>query len=144
MVRLVSCFFTVCLAIYAAGAPLQQRQVGNARCQLDRVKIVASLKATDATISKIPITDPATASAVSTAQAGLESASNAIQAIGADLQNGLNASASDRNNVFAGLTAAQTALSGITDVTANATVTAALTRLSKTLDAGKAVVANCN
>lgn len=59
--------------------------------------------------------DPATASAVSDAEAGLKSAAEGIKAIGTELKAGQNASATDRDQVAAGLTAAQTALTGITE-----------------------------
>ncbi|KAF7362808.1 hypothetical protein MVEN_00630600 [Mycena venus] len=143
MVRMISVFSTLILAAFAAAVPLQTRQVGNAQCQIDRKKIVLNLIATSSAVGKIDTTDPTTATAVQAAEAGLKSAAQGILAIAAELKSGQNASAMDRDQVGAGLTAVQTALTGINDPTVNATVTNALDKLSKTIAAGQAVVADC-
>ncbi|KAJ7358153.1 hypothetical protein DFH08DRAFT_953341 [Mycena albidolilacea] len=143
MVRMISVYFTLFLAAFAATAPLQASQVGNAQCQTDRKNIVLSLLLTTSAVGKIDTTDPATATAVEAAEAGLQSAAAGIMAIGAALQSGENAPSEDRDQVSAGLTAARNALTGINDKSVNATVTNALNKLDKAIAAGKAVVVDC-
>ncbi|KAJ7849225.1 hypothetical protein B0H14DRAFT_3452597 [Mycena olivaceomarginata] len=145
MVRMISVYFTLFLAAFAATAPLQARQVGNAQCQTDRKNIVLSLLLTTSAVGKIDTTGPATATAVEAAEAGLQSAAAGIMAIGAALQSGENAPSEDRDQVSAGLTAAQNALTGSMSEckSVNATVTNALNKLDKAIAAGKAVVADC-
>ncbi|KAF8212584.1 hypothetical protein K438DRAFT_1566170, partial [Mycena galopus ATCC 62051] len=124
-------------------APLGVRQVGDLKCNIDRVATVGGLAATTAAVNKIDTTDPTTASAVKAAQAGLQTASQGIAGIAKALITLQNAPAADRNQVFAGLTAAQTALTGINDPAASDAVTTALGKLSDTITAGKGVTSNC-
>ncbi|KAF7349113.1 hypothetical protein MVEN_01433500 [Mycena venus] len=143
MARVLSVLLALCLAFFAVAAPLQQRQVGDLQCNINRLKIVASLASTTTAVGKIDTTDPATASAVTAAQAGLSSASDGIKTIAQSLVTGQTAPASARDQVGAGLLAAQTALTGITDPAAATAVTAAQNQLTTTIADGKAVVADC-
>ncbi|KAJ6615518.1 hypothetical protein B0H10DRAFT_1801369 [Mycena sp. CBHHK59/15] len=126
-------------------APLHQRQVGDLQCNVDRFKIVSSLAATGKAVKAIDTTDPATASAVTAAQAGLTSAGDGIKTIALSLVTGQAAPADARTQVGAGLTAAKTALAGITECVpaAAATVAAAQTQLATTIQDGGDVVADC-
>ncbi|KAJ6503683.1 hypothetical protein C8R45DRAFT_894818 [Mycena sanguinolenta] len=143
MARILSVLLVLCLALFTVAAPLQQRQIGNLQCNINRLKIVTSLGSTNTAVGKIDTTDPATASAVTAAQAGLTSASAGIKTIAQSLITGQAAPASARDQVGAGLLAAQTALAGITDPTATAAVTAAQNQLTTTIADGAAVVADC-
>ncbi|KAJ7736457.1 hypothetical protein B0H16DRAFT_1573842 [Mycena metata] len=143
MARTLSVLLILCLAWFTIAAPLQQRQGGDLQCNINRLKIVNSLASTNTAVGKIDTTDPATASAVTAAQAGLTSASAGIKTIAQSLLTGQAAPASARDQVQAGLLAAQTALTGITDPTATAAVTAAQNQLTTTIADGAAVVADC-
>ncbi|KAF8212607.1 hypothetical protein K438DRAFT_1662168 [Mycena galopus ATCC 62051] len=143
MVRILSVVCTVFLAAFAVGAPLGVRQVGDLQCNEDRLATVSGLAATTAAVKKIDTTDPTTASAVTAAQAGLQSASQGIAGIAKALVAGQTAPAADRTQVGAGLTAAQTALTGINDPAASDAVTTALGKLSDTITAGQGVATNC-
>ncbi|KAJ6549798.1 hypothetical protein B0H19DRAFT_1031434 [Mycena capillaripes] len=149
MARILYVIWALCLALLTVAAPLQQRQVGNLQCNINRFKIVTSLASTSTAVGKIDTTDPATASAVTAAQAGLTSAGAGIKTIALSLVTGQAAPASARDQVQTGLLAAQTALAGITDAnpsfspTATAAVTAAQNQLTTTISDGAAVVADC-
>ncbi|KAF7349887.1 hypothetical protein MVEN_01289300 [Mycena venus] len=144
MARILSVLLALYLALCTVAAPLQQRQVGDLQCNIDRLKIVNSLASTGTAVGEIDTTDPATASAVTAAQAGLTSAGAGIKTIALSLITGQAAPASARDQVKAGLLAAQTALAGINDPTATAAVTAAQNQLNTTIADGAAVVADCN
>ncbi|KAJ7739396.1 hypothetical protein B0H16DRAFT_1568868 [Mycena metata] len=143
MARTLSVLLILCLAWFTIAAPLQRRQVGNLQCNINRLKIVTSLASTNTAVGKIDTTDPATASAVTAAQAGLTCAGAGIKTIAQSLFTGQAAPASARDQVQAGLLAAQTALAGITDPPATAAVTAAQNQLTTTIADGAAVVADC-
>ncbi|KAJ7263625.1 hypothetical protein B0H12DRAFT_1230914 [Mycena haematopus] len=143
MVRIMSIIFTLFLAAFAVAAPLGARQIGDLQCNKDRANTVSGLIATTAAVKKIDTTDPTTATAVAAAQAGLKSAGQGIAAIAGALITGQTAPA-DRAQVGTGLTAAQTALTGINDPAASDAVTAALGKLATTITAGEAVEADCN
>ncbi|KAJ7481003.1 hypothetical protein FB451DRAFT_155668 [Mycena latifolia] len=143
MARILSILLALCLALFTVAAPLQQRQVGDLQCNINRLKIVSSLASTTTAVGKIDTTDPTTASAVTAAQAGLTSASAGIKTIAQSLVTGQAAPASARDQVQAGLLAAQTALAGITDPTTTAAVTAAQNQLTTTIADGAGVVADC-
>ncbi|KAJ7847463.1 hypothetical protein B0H14DRAFT_2769981 [Mycena olivaceomarginata] len=145
--------FSVLFALFAASvavaAPLGQRtatgsSLGSIQCNVNRLQIVSSLAGTTKAVGKIDTTDPDTATAVSAAQAGLSSASDGIKAIASSLVSGGAPPADARTQVGTGLTAAQTALTGITDPTVAAAVSDAQTKLATTIKDGEAVVANCN
>ncbi|KAF8212610.1 hypothetical protein K438DRAFT_1751050 [Mycena galopus ATCC 62051] len=142
MVRILSVVCTIFLAASAAAAPLRARQVGNAQCNKDRAATVSGLVATNAAVKQIDTTDPTTARAVTAAQTSLRSAAQGIAGIAKALIAGQTAPAADRAQVGAGLTAAQTALTGINDPAASAAVTTALGKLSDTI--GEGVASNCN
>ncbi|KAJ7667097.1 hypothetical protein B0H17DRAFT_1252110, partial [Mycena rosella] len=127
-------------------APIEQRQVGDLQCNIDRFKIVTSLAATGSAVGKIDTTyvhDPATAAAVTAAQTGLSSAGDGIKTIALSLVTGQAAPATARTQVQQGLLDAQTALTGITDATVNATLADAQSKLASTIQDGTAVVTDC-
>ncbi|KAJ6493428.1 hypothetical protein C8R45DRAFT_928179 [Mycena sanguinolenta] len=101
MVRILSVVCTLFLAAFSVAAPLSVRQVGDAQCNKDRANTVAGLVATNAAVKQIDTTDPATASAVQAAQAGLKSAGQGIAGIAVALVAGQNAPAADRTQVQA-------------------------------------------
>ncbi|PBL01710.1 hypothetical protein ARMGADRAFT_953778 [Armillaria gallica] len=124
-------------------APLHSRQIGDISCNVARLKTVSSLAATKSAVKKIDTSNStATATAVTDAQTGLDSASSGIKTIAASLLTGQTAPADARDQVKNGLLAAQTALNGIT--TGDTATTDALTKLNDTISAGSDVVANCN
>ncbi|KAJ6579577.1 hypothetical protein DFH09DRAFT_979562 [Mycena vulgaris] len=145
MARILSVFVALFIASAAVAAPvgLENRQLGNLACNIDRFKIVTTLAATGSAVKKIDTTDPATAAAVKTAQAGLTSAGDGIKTIALSLVTGQAAPATARDQVKQGLLDAQTALTGITDPTVNATLSAAQDKLASAITDGDDVVADC-
>ncbi|KAF8173799.1 hypothetical protein K438DRAFT_1728277 [Mycena galopus ATCC 62051] len=142
--------FSVILALFAAStamaAPFDRRlslsSVFSA-CNVDRFNIVTTLASTGSAVGKIDTTDPATATAVTAAQAGLTSAGDGIKTIALALVTGGTPPADARDQVKSGLANAQTALSSITDPTANATVADAQGKLAAAISDGNDVVADC-
>ncbi|KAJ7250396.1 hypothetical protein C8J57DRAFT_1355541 [Mycena rebaudengoi] len=143
MARILSIFLALALASFTAAAPLGARQIGNLACNIDRFKIVTALAATGSAVKKIDTTDPATATAVAAAQAGLKAAGDGIKTIALSLVTGQAAPADAREAVASGLLDAQTALTGIDDATVADAVEAAQTKLAGAIDDGNGVVANC-
>jgi hypothetical protein len=92
---------------------VERRQIGDLACNIDRLKTVASLAASDFAISAIDTSDPTVASAVTTARTGLNSAGEGIGKIALALVSGQQAPAAARTQVGQGLVDAQTALQGI-------------------------------
>ncbi|KAJ7165597.1 hypothetical protein C8R43DRAFT_1104199 [Mycena crocata] len=143
MARILSVFLALFIASAAVAAPIEQRQLGNLACNIDRFKIVTALASTGGAVKKIDTTDPATATAVAAAQAGLTSAGDGIKTIALSLITGKAAPADARDQVKQGLLDAQTALTGITDAAVADAVTAAQTKLAGAIADGDAVVADC-
>ncbi|KAJ7315129.1 hypothetical protein DFH08DRAFT_422497 [Mycena albidolilacea] len=140
--------FSMLLALFAAAAataaPVQQRALGSLQCNVDRFKIVTTLAATSGAVKNIDTTNPDTATAVATAQAGLSSAGDGIKAIALALITGGTPPADARDQVKTGLDDAQTALIGITDPTVSDTVAAAQSKLAAAIQDGNDVVADCD
>jgi len=140
--------FSALLALFAASvavaAPLHQRAgLGSIQCNIDRFNIVTTLASTGSAIKKIDTTNPDTAAAVTAAQAGLTSAGDGIKTIALALVTGGSPPADARTQVQTGLNDAQTALTGITDPTVNATLADAQNRLTAAISDGNDVVADC-
>ncbi|KAJ7827599.1 hypothetical protein B0H14DRAFT_3720218 [Mycena olivaceomarginata] len=131
-----------------AAAEMSNSSLGSIQCNVNRLQIVSSLAATTNAVGKIDTTDPDTATAVSAAQAGLSSASDSIKAIASSRRSGGAPPADARTQVGTGLNAAQTALTGTTDLSTVPTVADAVsdaqTKLATTIKDGEAVIANCN
>ncbi|KAJ7776221.1 hypothetical protein B0H16DRAFT_1505976 [Mycena metata] len=143
MARILSVFVALFVASASVAAPVEYRQVGDLACNIDRLKIVAGLLSTGAAVNKIDTTDPATATSVAAAQAGLTTAGDAIKDIALALVTGKAAPASSRTGVSQGLNDTRSALERITDPTVNATVAAALSQLQAAIDDGNDVIADC-
>ncbi|KAJ7766038.1 hypothetical protein B0H16DRAFT_384877 [Mycena metata] len=143
MARLIA-LFIVFLAALVTAAPLGTRAgLGSIKCNIDRFKIVTSLAATNAAVKQIDTSSSDTAAAVGTAQTGLSSAADGIKTIALNIITGQSPSAAARTQVQNGLNDAQTALTGINDSTAGATVAAAQSKLAATIQDGDDVVADC-
>ncbi|KAF8921581.1 hypothetical protein CPB85DRAFT_1271480 [Mucidula mucida] len=127
------------LFFQADAAPLHSRQIGNLACNIARLKIVSNLAATKSAVSEI---DDTNAAAKTAATDGLNSASDGIKTIAKSLITGAQAPAAARDQVGAGLTAAQTALDGLTSGDDPA-VAEAQDKLSSAIAAGQDVVAQC-
>ncbi|KAF9050782.1 hypothetical protein BDZ89DRAFT_1006105 [Hymenopellis radicata] len=138
-------------------APLHSRQAGNLACNIARLKIVSNLAATKSAVGEI---DDTNAAAKTAATDGLNSASDGIKTIAKSLLTGAQAPADARDQVGAGLTAAQTALDGLTrqvvilrsqkfrtlpiaDSGDDPAVAEAQDKLSAAIAAGQDVVAQC-
>ncbi|KAJ7499711.1 hypothetical protein FB451DRAFT_1549253 [Mycena latifolia] len=143
MARILSVFLALFIASAAVAAPVEQRQIGNLQCNIDRFKIVTTLAATGSAVKKIDTTNNATATAVKAAQAGLSSAGDGIKTIALSLVTGQAAPAAARDQVQQGLLDAQTALTSITDATVNATLADAQSKLASAIQDGDDVVADC-
>lgn len=145
MARFFITLLTAALMAYffqVEAAPLHSRQIGDVACNVARLKTVSSLAATKSAVQKIDTSANGTATAVTDAQTGLDSASSGIKTIAASLLTGQTAPADARDQVQNGLLAAQTALNGIT--TGDAATATAQSKLNDTISAGSDVVANCN
>lgn len=150
MARFSTFFVALTLASCQLGvhaAPLSNRAgIGSfVQCNLARLKIVGGLAGTTSAVQKISRVDAATASAVTTAQAGLKDAQTGIQTIAQALITRKAPPAAARDQVGKGLNAAQTALAGITstDPKVAAQVKTAQDKLKQTISAGQQVVDNC-
>ncbi|KAJ7083106.1 hypothetical protein B0H15DRAFT_851306 [Mycena belliarum] len=143
MARILSVFLALFIASAAVAAPIEGRQIGSIKCNIDRFKIVTTLAQTGTAVKKIDTTDPDTATAVQAAQAGLKSAGDGIKTIALSLVTGKAAPAEARDQVQKGLTDAQDALTGITDETVTDSVAAAMAKLTASIENGAAVVADC-
>ncbi|KAJ7735134.1 hypothetical protein DFH07DRAFT_780143 [Mycena maculata] len=143
MARILSVFLALFIASAAVAAPVEQRQVGDLACNVDRFKIVTTLASTGSAVGKINGTDPTIATQVTAAQAGLTSSGEGIAAIALALVTGKDAPAPARIQVKQGLLDAQSALGNITDPTAAASVATAQTSLAAAIVDGNAVVADC-
>ncbi|KAJ7097429.1 hypothetical protein C8R44DRAFT_370067 [Mycena epipterygia] len=143
MARILSLFLAFFIASASVAAPVEQRQVGDLDCNVDRLKIVADLVAAGSAVKQIDTTNPDTATAVAAAQAGLQTAGDAIKDIALALVTGQAAPESSRTGVSQGLNDTRSALSGITDPTVNSTVAAAQNKVQSAIDAGNDVIADC-
>ncbi|KAG6919100.1 hypothetical protein DXG01_009353 [Tephrocybe rancida] len=145
-------FITLVLAAFqldVQAAPLEARAgLGNfVQCNVARLKTVSGLAATTSAVKKLSLvsSDDATASGVSTAQAGLKDAQTGIATIAKALIAGKAPPAAARDQVGQGLNTAQTALAGIssTDPAITAQVAGAQKKLAQTISAGQQVVDTC-
>ncbi|KAJ7114552.1 hypothetical protein C8R43DRAFT_1039297 [Mycena crocata] len=143
MARMLSVFLALFVASAVVAAPVEQRQLGNLACNIDRFKIVTGLIATGSAVKAIDTTDADTATAVAAAQAGLKTAGDAIKDIALALVTGQDAPASSRTGVSQGLNDTRSALEGITNPAVSATVAAAQTKLQAAIGDGNAVIADC-
>ncbi|KAJ7476944.1 hypothetical protein B0H11DRAFT_1809844 [Mycena galericulata] len=143
MARMFSVILALFLASAAVSAPIENRQIGDLACNINRLKIVATLASTGSAVGKINGTDPATATSVTAAQAGLTSSGDGIKSIALALVTGQSAPAAARIQVKQGLLDAQAALNNITDPTATASVATAQTKLAAAIVDGNNVVADC-
>ncbi|KAJ6465946.1 hypothetical protein C8R47DRAFT_45735 [Mycena vitilis] len=144
MARFSSMLLALFVATAAVAAPVNPRAgLGSVQCNIDRAKIVVTLALTGAAVKKIDTTDPATATAVTTAQAGLTAAGDGIKQIALALVTGGAPPADARDATKQGLLDAQTALTGITDATVNATLADAQSKLAAAIQDGDDVVADC-
>ncbi|KAJ7165910.1 hypothetical protein C8R46DRAFT_1347620 [Mycena filopes] len=139
--------FSFIIALLAASAafaaPAPSRRAANLACTIDRAKILISLATTGIAVKKIDTTDPATAAAVATAQQSLASVGGGIATIALSLISGGTPPADARTQVQTSLVDAQTALTGITDATVNATLADAQAKLATTIQDGDDVVKDC-
>ncbi|KAJ7479661.1 hypothetical protein FB451DRAFT_163111 [Mycena latifolia] len=143
MARILSVFLALFIASAAVAAPVENRQLGNLDCNVDRFKIVTGLIQTGSALKKIDTTNPDTATAVAAAQAGLSSAGDAIKNIALALVTGKAAPGDARTAVSQGLNDTRSALDGIDDPTVTDSVAAAQTLLQGAIDDGNAVIADC-
>ncbi|THU78096.1 hypothetical protein K435DRAFT_973671 [Dendrothele bispora CBS 962.96] len=134
-------FALALLTISVEAAPLQARQVGGIACNVARLQIVTDLAQTNKLLGQVDTTDPATADAVSTAQSGLDSASDGIKTIAGALITGQTAPADARDQVGTGLNDALTALTGLNS--ADPAVSDTVSKLNQAIDAGNQVVSTC-
>ncbi|KAJ7058877.1 hypothetical protein C8F01DRAFT_1059595 [Mycena amicta] len=143
MVHLLSVVLSLFVVSTTVAAPLEQRQLGNLQCNIDRIKIVADLVQANIAVKKIDTSDAATASAVSDAQAGLSSVTSAIESIALSLVTGKAAPGDARTAVSAGLNQTRSALEGINNPAVASAVSAAEGKVQSAIDAGNGVIANC-
>ncbi|ESK87502.1 hypothetical protein Moror_2052 [Moniliophthora roreri MCA 2997] len=134
-------FVFALFALTVRAAPLQTRQIGNLQCNLARLSIVKNLAQTGNRLNQVDTTDPAVADAVTTAQGGLQDASDGIKTIAGALLTGQTAPAAARDQVASGLQTANDALVGLNS--ADPAVADTLDKLSAATDAGNKVVATC-
>ncbi|KAJ6459986.1 hypothetical protein C8R45DRAFT_1030229 [Mycena sanguinolenta] len=144
MAPIFSLFFVLFIASASVAAPVEQRQIGSLACNIDRVKILAGLISTGSAVGQIDTSDPATATAVTAAQAGLKAVGDSIAQIALALVTGAAAPADARTAVSQGLNDTRSALESITNPAVNASVAAAQSELQTTIDDGNAVIADCN
>ncbi|KAK6988711.1 hypothetical protein R3P38DRAFT_3095423 [Favolaschia claudopus] len=143
MARILSMFLAFFVASAVIAAPLEQRQLGNLKCNIDRLKIVTGLIATASAVGKIDTSDPDTATAVEAAQAGLKTAGDSIKDIAIALITGKAAPPESRTGVSQGLNDTRSALESITNSAVAPAVSAAQTSLQDAIDDGNAVIADC-
>ncbi|KAJ7197020.1 hypothetical protein GGX14DRAFT_472566 [Mycena pura] len=148
MARFFSLLVTLFIAAAAVAAPVAvpveaRAGLGGIACNVNRFKIVTTLAATSAAVGKIPTADSTTASAVTTAKAGLKSASDGIGQIALALVTGGAPPAAARDQTQKGLLDAQTALTSINDPTAASSTASAMSKLAAAIQDGNNVVADC-
>ncbi|KAF8209074.1 hypothetical protein K438DRAFT_1930031 [Mycena galopus ATCC 62051] len=143
MARILSLFLALFIASASVAAPVERRQIGDLACNVDRFKIVTGLVSTGSAVGKIDTSDPATATAVAAAQAGLKSAGDSIKDIALALVTGAAAPADAPTGVSQGLNDTRSALESITNPAVNASVAAAQVSLQSAIDDGNAVLADC-
>ncbi|KAI0806709.1 hypothetical protein C8Q74DRAFT_1312793 [Fomes fomentarius] len=122
------------------------RQIGNLQCNIDRLKIVATLAKMQGTLASIASGgDPTAAASIKPVQDNVSGAQAAIGVIAKALLTGQKAPAEARDQVQDNLVAAGTTLGSITstDEDVSAKLQKATTQLSDAASAGEGVVANC-
>ncbi|KAF7342386.1 hypothetical protein MVEN_01827600 [Mycena venus] len=143
MARIFSLFLALVIASASVAAPVEQRQVGDLSCNIDRFKIVTGLISAGSAIGKIDTTDPDTATAVAAAQAGLKAAGDSIKDIALALVTGKTAPADARTGVSQGLNDTRSALDSITNTAVSDSVAAAQSKVQAAIDDGNDVIADC-
>ncbi|KAJ7227515.1 hypothetical protein C8J57DRAFT_1469930 [Mycena rebaudengoi] len=143
MARILSLFLALIVASASVAAPIEQRQLGNLACNIDRFKIVTGLLSAGSAIGKIDTTDPDTATAVEAAQAGLKAAGDSIKNIALALVTGQAAPADARTGVSQGLNDTRSALESITNTAVSDSVQAAQSKVQAAIDVGNDVIADC-
>ncbi|KAK7435052.1 hypothetical protein VKT23_019860 [Stygiomarasmius scandens] len=136
----VSLALAFCL-ITARAAPLETRQIGGIDCNIARFQIITDVVQTSSLLGKIDVSDPTTADAVSTAQSGVDSASDGIKTILGALFSGQAAPASARDQVGTGLNDALTAMTGLNST--DSAVSDTISKIEEALAAGDKVVETC-
>lgn len=143
-------FGLIIFVLYAtstiSAVPLESRQIGGIGCNIARLNVVTNLRQTTNAVNKLAASsDPTTADAATTAQGGLQDASDGIKTIAGALLTGQTAPAASRDQVSQGLLTAQTALNNITstDNTVTSEVDNAMSQLEKTISAGQDVLDQC-
>ncbi|RDB28022.1 hypothetical protein Hypma_002207 [Hypsizygus marmoreus] len=131
-----------------AATKTEKRQIGNLRCNINRLQTVGNLAKSNKAVAKLATasaSDSIAADAAQTAKDGLAGAKAGIATIAKDLLTGQKASAEARTQTLDGLNQAKTALAGITstDAAVTAAVADAQQKVDATLAAGGNVVANC-
>ncbi|KAF8147938.1 hypothetical protein K438DRAFT_1944022 [Mycena galopus ATCC 62051] len=143
--------FSVIFALFAASAamaaPLHRRVAAanpvSQACDVDRLNIVTSFSATQNAVGAIGnSTDPATATAMTTAQTGLTSAADGIGKILLAIVTGVNPPSDAQPQVAAGLASAQTALASIKNPAVN--TTDALAKVAVAIQNGKSIDQDCD
>ncbi|KAJ7265753.1 hypothetical protein C8J57DRAFT_1330496 [Mycena rebaudengoi] len=143
MARILSLFLALIVASASVAAPIEQRQLGNLACNIDRFRIVTGLLSAGSAIGKIDTTDPDTATAVEAAQAGLKAAGDSIKNIALALVTGQAAPADARTGVSQGLNDTRSALESITNTAVSDSVQAAQSKVQAAIDVGNDVIADC-
>lgn len=147
---LYSFVFLLCLsAVNAAPLQLQERQIGNIQCNVNRLQIVSDLagaKSTAKTLTTDFASDAASSQVMVTITQGISDAQSAIGQIALALFSGQQAPAAARDQVASGLEAAIGAAASLTstDDTTSQNVAKLQQQLDSSATAGKGVVANCN
>ncbi|KAF7342580.1 hypothetical protein MSAN_02014700 [Mycena sanguinolenta] len=144
MAPILSLFFALFIASVSVAAPVEQRQIGDLACNIDRVKILTDLVSTGSAVGQIDTSDPATATAVAAAQSGLKAVGDSVAEIALALVTGAAAPADARTAVSQGLNDTRSALESITNPAVSASVAAAQSKLQTAIDDGNAVLADCN
>ncbi|KAJ7247392.1 hypothetical protein B0H12DRAFT_1125061 [Mycena haematopus] len=141
----ILCLFLALLITSASiAAPVEQRQIGDLSCNVDRLKIVTGLVSTGSAVGQIDTSDPDTATAVAAAQAGLKAAGDSIKDIAVALVAGAAAPADARTGVSQGLNDTRSALESITNSAVTASVAAAQSKVQAAIDDGNSVISDCN
>ncbi|KAJ6500220.1 hypothetical protein C8R47DRAFT_1110943 [Mycena vitilis] len=143
MARIIALFISLFIVSTSVAAPVEQRQLGSLACNVDRFKIVTGLVSAGSAVNAIDTSDPATATAVAAAQAGLKTVGDSIKDIALALVTGKAAPADARTGVSQGLNDTRSALEGINNTAVVASVAAAQTKVQAAIDDGNAVLADC-
>ncbi|ETW83851.1 hypothetical protein HETIRDRAFT_102501 [Heterobasidion irregulare TC 32-1] len=135
-------------AFVANAGPLSRRQVGNAQCNIDRLKFVVNLQETSDQINKLAteLANTNFSSTVDSAQSGIDGAFQATDGIADAIFSNQTAPPELRNQVGGNLTIVLKALLSIntTDPTASATLENAKSFFQTAAEASNDVVEDCH